>query len=228
MLWLEETDSTQRILKESSLPFYTVVVAKRQKRGKGRKGRRWESPEGGLYFSFVLREEDFSDLLPLPLVMGFSVVQALEDVGIKTLIKWPNDVYLSGKKLCGILTEKSSARVVVGIGWNLNQETMPESLQDIAISLRMATGRFYDPKEVLLRTLSRIYENLLIFQREGFAPFKEKVEERLLFLGQEVVIIDEKPIIGILEGIDERGFLLLKTSEGLRKVVSGDVSLRIL
>ncbi|MDQ7081940.1 MAG: hypothetical protein Q9N34_02275 [Aquificota bacterium] len=99
MLWLSEIDSTQLRIREWSLPCGSVVVADRQKEGKGRKGRRWESQEGGLYFSFVLCEEDFSDYLQLPLVCAvLPSPSSFDSLGFHSSIKWPNDVYVRGKK----------------------------------------------------------------------------------------------------------------------------------
>jgi BirA family biotin operon repressor/biotin-[acetyl-CoA-carboxylase] ligase len=120
MLWLEETGSTQIVLKEFSFPYGTVVVANRQRDGRGRFGRRWNSEEGGLYFSFLLRAEDFKELLPLPLVVGYGVLLQIERKGFKPMLKWVNDVYILGKKVCGVLVERSKEKVVVGVGINLN------------------------------------------------------------------------------------------------------------
>jgi BirA family biotin operon repressor/biotin-[acetyl-CoA-carboxylase] ligase len=98
ILWFEETGSTQNVLKEFSFPYGTVVVANRQWEGRGRFGRKWHSQEGGLYFSFLLRAEDFKELLPLPLVVGYGVLLQIERKGFKPMLKWVNDVYVSRVK----------------------------------------------------------------------------------------------------------------------------------
>ena len=226
MLWLRETDSTQLRLKEWSLPWGTVVVADRQKRGKGRKGRRWESQEGGLYFSFVLNAEDFREILQLPLIVGLSVSNFLDREGIKTSIKWPNDVYVMGKKIAGVLVERSGIKVITGIGLNVNQATFPEHIQDIAISMKLAKGSSFDRRDVLSGLLSFLEKNIRLYQEKGFSPFVKHIRDKLLFIGHEVVVSSEEPITGTLMGIDEEGFLLLKTSEGYKKITAGDVSLR--
>ncbi len=226
LLWLRETDSTQLRLKEWSLPWGTVVVADRQKRGKGRKGRRWESQEGGLYFSFVLNAEDFREVLQLPLVVGFSISNFLDSVGIETAIKWPNDVYAQGRKIAGVLAERSGNKVVVGIGLNVNQEAFPEHIRNRATSMKLVRGNPFDRRDVLSGLLFFLKRDILLYQREGFYPFLKPIRKKLLFVGSEVVVLSEEQVTGTLEGIDDKGFLLLRTPEGYKRITAGDVSLR--
>ncbi len=227
LVWLRETDSTQERLKEGNYPCGTVLVADIQKKGKGRKGRRWESREGGLYFSFVICEEDFRDVSQLPLIVGLGVSEFLEDLGIGTALKWPNDVYVKGKKIAGILAERIKERVVVGVGLNVNQREFPDEVAGRAISMFQATGKEWNRLSILLKLLDRIAYSLDLYSREGFGSFRERIEEKLLFKGEEVVILSEKPEVGIMLGIDDRGYLLLQTSEGIKSIAAGDVSLRL-
>jgi len=118
-----------------------VAVADRQKKGKGRKGRRWESQEGGLYFSFVLSEEDFSDLLQIPLVVGLGVSETLNREGVGTVLKWPNDVFAKGKKIAGVLAERTGGRVIVGVGLNVNQKSFGEEIAHGGIHTLQKTHR---------------------------------------------------------------------------------------
>ncbi len=226
LVWLRETDSTQKRLKEGNFPCGTVLVADRQKEGKGRKGRRWESQEGGLYFSFVLCEEDFSRPFQIPLVVGLAISDFLDSLGLRTTVKWPNDVYSKGRKIAGILVEKTRGRIIVGIGINVNQESFPPDIEDRATSMHIVSGRRWDRKEVLLGVLEKLRDYLEWYKREGFRKFKDRIEDKLLFKGEEVIILSEEPVVGLLEGIDEEGFLILRTSRGLEKVTAGDVSLR--
>jgi len=227
LIWLREADSTQEVLRRGSFPEGTVVVADRQKRGKGRKGRRWESQEGGLYFSFVLSSEKFRSVLQIPLVVGLAVSELLDSRGIGTAIKWPNDVYAKGRKIAGVLAERTDDRVIVGVGLNVNQPHFGGELEEQAISMYRITGREHDRVELLCGLLERIVDQMELYRREGFAPFRERVEEKLIFVGEEVVVLCEKPEVGILTGIDDEGFLLLRTAEGDRRVPAGDVSLRL-
>ncbi|HIQ31218.1 MAG TPA: biotin--[acetyl-CoA-carboxylase] ligase [Aquifex aeolicus] len=226
LIWLKEVDSTQRRLKESSLPYGTVFVADVQKEGKGRKGRRWESQAGGLYISFVLWEGNFKHHVQIPLVVGLAVAKCIEDLGFSPSIKWPNDVYVAGRKLSGVLVEKSRERIVVGVGINVNQESFPGELGDKATSLYILTKKYYDRREVLLAFLKHAENLLEKYAREGFPPFLKEIKDRLMFLGCHVIVSSEKPITGVLEGIDREGFLLLRTSQGMERVIAGDVSLR--
>jgi BirA family biotin operon repressor/biotin-[acetyl-CoA-carboxylase] ligase len=224
MLWLEEVGSTQNILKEYFLPYGTVVVANRQREGRGRFGRRWNSEEGGLYFSFLLKAEDFKELLPLPLVVGYGVLLQIERKGFKPMLKWVNDVYIRGKKVCGVLVERSKERVVVGVGINLNQREFPSDL--MATSLYMLRNEVFEKKEFLLETLETLGRVLEEFKRFGFEKFRSAIRQRLMFLGEEVVVYSREPVVGIFEDIDQEGSLLLRTTQGLLKFNAGEVSLR--
>uniref|UniRef100_A0A7C5SWX0 biotin--[biotin carboxyl-carrier protein] ligase n=1 Tax=Thermocrinis ruber TaxID=75906 RepID=A0A7C5SWX0_9AQUI len=224
MLWLEETGSTQSVLKEFSFPYGTVVVANRQREGRGRFGRKWHSEEGGLYFSFLLRVEDFKELLPLPLVVSYGVLLQIERKGFKPMLKWVNDVYISGKKVCGVLVERSKEKVVVGVGINLNQKEFPSDL--MATSLYMLKNEVSEKKEFLLETLEILNRVLEEFKTFGFEKFRPAIRQRLMFLGEEVVVYSQEPVVGIFEDIDQEGSLLLRTAQGLLKFNAGEVSLR--
>lgn len=226
LLWLKETDSTQNRLKEWNLGYGSVVVADRQTAGRGRLGRKWLSQEGGLYFSFLLNPKEFKDLIQLPLVLGLSLSESLEELGIKTQIKWVNDLYLNRKKVAGILCELCGEKLIVGIGINVNQREIPEEIKDRATSLLIETGREFDRKEVLLRFFERAKENLKTFKEAGFSPFKKKIEDRLLFVGEDVRILGPQEFKGKLIGLSERGGALLLTERGLMEFISGELSLR--
>jgi BirA family biotin operon repressor/biotin-[acetyl-CoA-carboxylase] ligase len=223
LLWLKETTSTQDFLKDKKLNPYTVVVADRQTKGRGRLGRSWHSQEGGLYLSFLL-PRGLRDEKTLPLIVSYAVSELLKSLGFVPAIKWVNDVYLSGRKVCGVLVEGTKDRLVVGIGLNVNQEGFPQELK--AISLRMVCGRVFDRVELLMLLLDFLKENLHRLKEEGFVVFKKDIEDRLLFKGQEVVLYTPEPVVGLLEGISADGSLLLMTSEGLKGFAVGDVSLR--
>jgi BirA family biotin operon repressor/biotin-[acetyl-CoA-carboxylase] ligase len=227
LVWLDEVDSTQEVLKRGSFPPGTVVVANRQKGGKGRKGRRWESQEGGLYFSFVLEEKIFRELRGYPLVVGLGMKKAIEDLGLKPAIKWPNDIYLGGRKVCGILVEKRGELLYTGVGLNVNQEGFEGELSSLATSLRIVLGAELDLADVLLRVLKGITEELTVFSASGFAPLREEIRPSLLYLGEEVILSDEgKTIAGILKDIGDDGSLILQTAEGIKSFLAGDLTLR--
>lgn len=223
LLWLEKVSSTQDFVKEKKVSPGTVVVANRQTSGRGRMGRNWHSPEGGLYLSFSLatgiREER-----TLPLVFAHSVSLYLKKLGFMPAIKWVNDVYVGGKKVCGVLTERLRDRIVVGIGINLNQETFPEGLD--ALSLKMLSGRNFEKVDFLLGLLEYLEMGIKRLQQESFKSLKEEIEERLLFKESEVILYTPEPVVGVLQGLSEDGSLLLLTQEGLRSFSVGDITLR--
>ena len=226
LIWLKETDSTQNRLKEWNLNYGTVVVADRQTSGRGRLGRKWVSQEGGLYFSILLNPEEFKEILQLPLILGLSISETLEIYGFEPKIKWPNDVYIENKKVCGILCELSGKKLIAGIGVNLNQKNIPEELKEKATSIYLISGREINRKEFLIRALKRISENAKEFKRKGFKEFKEKLNKKLHFMGEDVKIIGEKVIPGKFVGISERGGALILTEEGIKEFLSGELSLR--
>ena len=227
LLWLEETGSTQDLLKEGNFPYGTLVVANRQKKGRGRKGRRWESREGGLYFSFVLRDDDFREFLQIPLAVSLGICEFLETLDIKAKIKWPNDVYLMGRKLAGVLAEKSGKKIVVGVGINLNQEEFPPDIESRSISLKLATGKGWDKRDFFSDLLDNLKRVLETYAKGGFKEIRNRVKGKLLYLGCEVFLFsDDQTFRGTFKDIDDKGFLILETEKGNLTLPCGEVSLR--
>ncbi len=142
---------------------WTVVWARRQAGGYGKGGVPWASPEGGLYFSVILPPGDIADLQIATILAAFCVADAVkENFAVEPMIKLPNDVYLNGKKLCGILTEnavcgevKSS---VIGIGVNTNVESFGRGMEKIATSVKIETGREVDNRVLLEQIIKRLQE----------------------------------------------------------------------
>lgn len=216
----------------------TVYVAEEQTAGRGRGGHSWESQAStGIYCSTILRPKLApADALLLSLVAGLAVSTAVESTtSIRPDLRWPNDVMLGDRKFCGILTELNAevTRVryaVVGIGINVNQETFPPELQPIATSLRQETGREWSRVELaaaLLKSLDREYRALLENVSHGRDSILKRFEERSSFARRREVHVDEDGgYDGITEGLDERGFLQVRTDRGLRTVLSGGVRAR--
>jgi BirA family biotin operon repressor/biotin-[acetyl-CoA-carboxylase] ligase len=167
---------------------------------------------------------------------GLAVSEAIESVTtIRPDLRWPNDVLINGRKFCGILTELNAEvnRVryaVVGIGINVNQETFPSDLQSIATSLRLETGREWSRVEIaaaLLKSLDREYRALLENSRAARESIHKRFEERSSYARRREVHVEEDGgYDGITEGLDERGFLKVRTEQGLRTVLSGGVRAR--
>ncbi len=215
-----------------------VFLAEEQTAGRGRGGHTWESQaSAGVYASIVLRPPlPPADALLLSLLPGLAVSDAIENVtSIRPDLRWPNDVLMDERKFCGILTELNAevSRVryaVVGIGINVNQESFPADLQSIATSLRLETGREWSRVDVaaaLLKSLDREYRALLDDPRRAREAIHKRFEERSSYARRREVHVDEDGgYDGITEGLDERGFLRVRTEQGLRTVLSGGVRAR--
>ncbi len=216
----------------------SVIVAEQQTAGRGRGANQWHSARSaGIYCSLVLRPAlPPSEVLVLTLASGLAVHSAVQEIDprVKVDLKWPNDVLIGGKKVCGILTEMHAEvtrvkHVVVGIGINVNQVSFPPDLAPIATSLRMETGTEWSRVELcsaLLKSLDREYRSLLE-NPEARNSILQRFEQRSSSAhGQRVEIEDNAGLEGVTEGLDARGFLQVRTAQGLRTVLSGTVVLR--
>ena len=165
----KETDSTnewcKRMSKEGAEPG-TLAVAEFQSAGKGRLGRRWTAPEGSSVMMSILLRPEFEPQYAsmLTLVMGLSVAQTVKELDVEVSIKWPNDVVVSRKKICGILTEMGLENgkireVIIGIGINVNLEEIQDDLKDKATSLYLETGKKYDRNRVIGLIMEKFEKN---------------------------------------------------------------------
>ena len=235
----KETDSTNEWIKKlarEQAPEGTLAVAEFQSAGKGRLGRKWEAPEGSsVMMSILLRpvfEPQYAAMLTL--VMGLSVAQAVQDLDISVSIKWPNDVVVSRKKICGILTEMGLENgkireVVIGDGINVNLENIPEELQDKATSLYLETGRKYDRNRIIGLVMEKFENNYEKFvQTCDMSLMIDEYNAMLANRNQSVRILDKKnPWEGMALGINEQGELLVRDDTGeIRTVRAGEVSVR--
>jgi BirA family biotin operon repressor/biotin-[acetyl-CoA-carboxylase] ligase len=175
-----------------------------------------------------------SEVLVLALAAGLAVRAAIAEVDARVAIdlKWPNDVLIAGKKVCGILTEMNAEAtrvryIVVGIGINVNQAGFPKELQNQATSLRMVTGSEWSRVELaaaLLKSLDREYQALLNAPDARALILRRFAEHSSWVQGKQVTVEDDgSRIEGTTEGLDERGFLQLRTARGLQTVLSGTV-----
>lgn len=244
-----ETDSTNiwaKALAREGAPHGALAVAEFQNAGRGRFARRWSAPEGSsVMMTLVLRPQIPPNCASmLTLVMGLSVAQAVEKVcrcdGRETAkfgvqIKWPNDVVLSRKKICGILTEMSVAGmdinyVVIGAGVNVNMKEFPAELADKATSLSRECGREFDRNKVAAAVMECFEENYEKFvQVCDMSLLKNDYERYLANWGELVRVLDhQNPYEGTCLGINEQGELLVRTADSgeVRKVTAGEVSVR--
>ena len=240
IIHLEQIDSTNTEARRQAMQGIAeglVITAEKQTAGKGRRGRSWESPEGeNLYFSMLLRPEVPIDKTPmLTLIMALSVAKAVNKFcGLDPLIKWPNDLVLSGKKICGILTEMHMSEsqiedVIVGTGINVNQELFSSELVDKATSLLLESNRKLDKKqllEVVLVEFATLYETFLEVQDLSF--IQEEYNGRLVNRNKEVLVLEPgNEYQAVARGINSKGELLVVKEDGSEEAVyAGEVSVR--
>ena len=215
-------------------PEGSVFLAEEQTAGRGRGANTWQSPRStGIYCSAILRPKlPPSDVLVLSLAAGLAVQSAIQRVDARAQadLKWPNDLLIDSKKACGILTEMNAEAtrvryIVVGIGINVNQASFPKELA--ATSLRLVTGSEWSRVEVaaaLLKSLDREYRNLV--ENPGArADILRRFAANSSWVRGKKVRIEESgsTFEGTTAGLDERGFLLVRSPNGLQTVLSGTV-----
>ena len=218
-------------------PEGSVFLAEEQLAGRGRGAHKWHSARSaGIYCSVVLRPlMPPSEALIFSLAAGLAVHSAVVETfpGLHPDLKWPNDVLLKGRKFCGILIEMNSEatrvrHLVVGVGINVNQTKFPAELREIATSLKSETGTEWSRVELcaaLLKSLDREYRNLLQDAAGRESILRRFQEHSSSARGQKVRVEEGGGNEGVTEGLDSRGFLQVRTAEGLRTVLSGTVRL---
>lgn len=240
LVYRKETGSTNqdiKVLAEEGAPEGTLVVADKQTAGRGRRGRAWTSPTGkAIYMSVLLRPDCAPDKASsITLVMALAVVDALrEQLTVECGIKWPNDIVLNNKKICGILTEMSAEMdaihyVVSGIGINVNQTSFEKEIADKATSLCLELGYKVNRSALAAKVIYYFEQNYAIFKKTfDFSLLKDKYDMFLVNRNKQVCVLDPKgEYQGIAEGINEKGELLVRTEDGrLTQVYAGEVSVR--
>ncbi len=235
----QEIDSTNiqaRRLAEEGAPHGSVIVAEAQTAGRGRHGRSWVSePGSGLWFSLLLRPDYLPDRASMvTLVAAMAVTKGIRRItGQPAEIKWPNDVVLEGKKVCGILTELNARierinYIIVGIGINIRRQQFPPELREKATSLEQDQELQIDRNlllEAVLEEFELYYGQFL--QRLDVSLFQEEYEQLLVNRNRQVQVLDPAgDYQGIARGINEKGELLVECGQGLVRVNAGEVSVR--
>ena len=233
-----ETDSTnlwiKRLAKEGA-PEGTLALAEFQSAGRGRLGRSWEVPEGtSVMMSILLRPKFEPQYAPtLTLVMGMAVAKAVKNLGFDVSIKWPNDVVVSHKKICGILTEMGVRDgkidyAVIGVGINVNIKEFPEEMADKATSLYLESGKEFDRSQIpglVMEAFEKYYEKFTATC--DLSGLKEEYESILANYNQPVRVLAKEPYEGVARGITDGGELLVEKTDGTIATVSaGEVSVR--
>ena len=229
---LDEVASTQSVLTalaSEGAPEGTVVTARHQTGGRGRQGRRWwDAPGESVLLSVLLRPSVPPPRVPeLSLVTGLAITDALEaGAGVTGRIRWPNDVLIGGRKVCGILADAMSVgagrvgHVILGIGLNVNQTAFPAELADRATSLHLATGRAHEPDRLLGAVLDALDRRYAQWRAGGFGGLRAKWRGRAATIGERVLMPDGRP--GVAVDVAADGALLVDVGDGVRaRVVSG-------
>lgn len=237
---LEETGSTNveaAKLALQGMDHGTVVIADRQTCGKGRRGRSWHTPGNtSIAMSFLLKpqlEAEYASMLTL--VQAMAVAEAVEEVtALKSQIKWPNDILINAKKVCGILTEMNLsgseiASIIIGTGINVNQESFPEEIREIATSLKNESGEVQCREKLmglLCKKFEQYYEQFLL--TKDLSCIMEEYNARLVSAGRNVRVLDPKgEYTGEAIGINAQGELRVRKYDGeITNVYAGEVSVR--
>ena len=234
---IDSTNIKAQELAEKGYPSGTLVVADKQESGKGRRGRSWVSPSGtGIFMTLMIKPDiNPNNASMLTLVAALAVAKAITSVtGEEALIKWPNDIVVNGKKVCGILTEMNAQfdyinHIVVGIGINVHNESFPEEISQMASSLMIeAGGKRFHRAQIIAETMAyfeQYYDTFL--KTQDLSALVREYDELLVNRNKSVRVLDPKePFDGKAMGITPKGELIVDTWESRKLVSSGEVSVR--
>lgn len=234
---IDSTNTKAQELAEKGYPSGTLVVADKQESGKGRRGRSWVSPSGtGIFMTLMIKPDiNPNNASMLTLVAALAVAKAITSVtGEEAMIKWPNDIVVNSKKVCGILTEMNAQfdyinHIVVGIGINVHNERFPEEISQMASSLMIeAGGKRFHRAQIIAETMSyfeQYYDTFL--KTQDLSALVREYDELLVNRNKSVRVLDPKePFDGKAMGITPKGELIVDTWESRKLVSSGEVSVR--
>jgi BirA family biotin operon repressor/biotin-[acetyl-CoA-carboxylase] ligase len=234
---ISSTNTKAKELANDNCPNGTIIVSEEQTSGRGRLGRQWVSPKGkGIWMSIILRPDiPPMEAYKVTIIAAAAVHGALTENGVASLIKWPNDIIIDGKKICGILTEMNAELsnihyLVIGIGINVNTESLeiPEDLKDKASSLKIQTNKHFNRK-VLFGSIINHFEPLYTqFVSTGSIESSIAVcRENSAVLNRDILLIESNKSTAVkVVDINNNGHLLVQEGSAIREVLSGEVSLR--
>lgn len=212
-----------------------MVIANEQTRGKGRLGRTYESAKDeGIYMTLVLKPKIWpKKAVNITLVSALAISRAFEELGVKTKVKWPNDIICDRKKICGVLTEMKNQGneilcIAVGIGINVNQKGFSKELENKATSMYLQTGNSYERDKIIaicVKHFNELYKEF--FENETLEFMVDEYNEKLINIGKEIFI--EKNGVkenAILLGIDDNGILKILVDGKEEKLISGEIQVR--
>lgn len=236
---LDSTNIKAKELAQQGCAHGTLITADAQEAGVGRRGRSWSSEKDtGIYMSVILRPQMETERVSmLTLVAALAIAKAMEQMGVYDsqipCIKWPNDLVLHKKKICGILTELTLLGteidyVIIGVGVNVSNQRFPEEIKETASSILLETGQHIDREELIAKVWScfETYYDLFL-QTQDFTLLKKEYETYLINKHQKVMVLDPLGNYeGIAMGITNKGELIVDTGAEQKIVSSGEVSVR--
>lgn len=232
------TNAVAKFLSENGIENGSVVIAERQTAGRGRTGKSWESPLGGVWLSIILSPDADDSKIPLiTLATGVAVAKALERIGVENPeIKWPNDVMINGRKVCGILTEAITnfnkiRNVIVGVGIDANFSTddLPEELKSITTTLEEELGKKVDENLLIKIFLEEFEEICELLKSQNHEEILAQWRRRSYTIGKivEVRKPHKRTYDAYVIGISKEGSLVVEKSDGsLEKVISGECAIK--
>ncbi|WP_434927788.1 bifunctional biotin--[acetyl-CoA-carboxylase] ligase/biotin operon repressor BirA [Shewanella sp. HL-SH8] len=235
--YFDEINSTNSFLlsHHEDLKSGDICVAEYQSAGRGRRGRQWQSPYGNhLYASLFWRfDSDVTKAMGLSLVIACSIVKALTDMGVTGLgLKWPNDIYLEGKKLAGILievaqTNAQQTELVIGFGINMSMSAVQGELIDQPWSDLTSQNQLPDKTLLLAKLHQHLKSDIQLFDKQGLVPFIDFWQQYDLFTDKPIkLLMAPNEVEGVYKGIDQQGGIIIDTNEGLKTFIGGEISLR--
>lgn len=234
VVFVEKVDSTNNYAKNNDLSNGSLVTCEEQTTGRGRLGRRWESQKGMCMSVVLIPEIELSQISKITQVCAAAVAKALDELEIISQIKWPNDIFLNGKKICGILTEMKTEMnknpyVVVGIGMNINNDNFPDEIKDVASSLYMETGIIFEKSLVAAKILNNFEILYNEFIKGNFKESLDICREKSYVIGKNINLIENNLVRkATAVDISSEGELVVMTENGTtEKIISGEVSVRL-
>ncbi len=231
---VQSTNTVAKFLSTNNIPDGSVIISEKQTAARGRSGKAWESPLGGVWLSIVLNPHvDHSKLPMITLATGVAVAKTLEKIGIENPeIKWPNDIFINGKKVCGILTEavakfNTIENVIIGVGIdvNIDIEKFPKEIKDGTTTIEKELGRKGN-ENLLIKTFLEEFEAISdLFDHEGYECILKEWRKRSYSIGKIVEVREpfNKYYDGYVVGINREGALIVEKIDGtLEKVISGE------
>ena len=234
---LDSTSQKAKVLALAGIKAGAVVIAETQVKGRGRLGRSWESPDGGIWFSAVFYPKKVTpEYIPvITLGAGIAVCRVIRKAcRVSATLKWPNDILIRNKKVCGILTEMISTGdrniCIIGVGLNANVDMsqLSEELQESTTSLLNEMHKRVNREKLISRILCKLNKYCRMINHRRWGRIIKEWKQYSSTIGQPVEAhLEGSTITGLAEGISEKGSLMIRLGDGsLKEVASGEVSLK--